>query len=253
MNSRIFTQLFGHDGAQGFLGQLGAAIDLAHPGSPRGTESSRIRVMTQGSWAFRSRRITIQAISPTDRAVLAYLDELGDVIRSGSSDDVRSRLKQDNRCSIALWASTGDIGFLLGGDVLAAPRIFGWAAILADDEEGTLSDASLVKVPHHGARSGYMPEMWYRLTGEHPWALVAPFWASRIPRRADLRTLCRHTDRLYQAAPSTKPKGTNRVTGPPTGRITLRRSLTDADWHIHELIPPAWTHDCASPDATAPR
>ncbi len=143
----------------------------------------------------------IRAIAPTSAAAEQSDIEIGVALRQGWNA-VRTHLRDDNRCSVALHLSLDGVEALLAADVVDHPAQFGWAAILSDGRHATLPPVSYVKAPHHGSDTADHTKGWGALTDGAPVISIAPCSSSKIPRIADLTRLAGLGREIWLAAPS---------------------------------------------------
>lgn len=195
----------------------------------------------------------IKAIAPTVRAYQAACAELADVIVSPTK--VRSALRRDNRCSVALHVEIGGAAAFLCGDVETNPPAYGWVAVLEDPRHESLSPASLVKVPHHGSQGAYYEPFWDAFVTPDATMLVAPYTSLKdpIPTQQDCAQLLAR-GRLWQTAPSFRVRrdlGTDdgvvqRTGKSPIGLVQARRRVDgNHSWQVR-AEPPAFevSGDC---------
>lgn len=193
--------------------------------------------------------VRVRALSPSDQAVAASCGELAERAALGKGP-IKSQLRGDNRCSVALHIAAYGSSVLLSGDVESAPAQFGWSAILADARHQSLQPAQVIKVPHHGSSGAHHEGMWSRLVAPDAAMLVAPFTSlvSPIPTAEDCRRLKSRGGRLLQAAPSGAAErtgvfdesGARRVVEIPQRVGVVRaRKKPNGPWRIL-LTPPAF-------------
>jgi len=108
-----------------------------------------------------------------------------------------------NVVSLAISITWGSRRVLLGGDVLRGTRSqhSGWKGVVRLlDRDGLghlLTDLDVVKLSHHGSRTGFAAEVWARHASRaRPIGMVAPFSPSHLPDQLTLTSLISRTSRL---------------------------------------------------------
>lgn len=241
LRSEHFLAIYSDNSEPGLLGTLPGTIKrasqrLISPLTPG------LRHISAGQEVYRSHNVHVLALTPTDAAVQTSNQELGKFIGLGNRNSIRSQLRNDNRCSIVLHLTVGDICVLLCADLVADAPAYGWQAVLKEPNNATLHPASLMKVAHHGSVASDYSLMWDKLVGRDPVLTVAPYWPSGLPRPEDVARL-RARGSLWQAAPSVNMEidefGNKISQVPKTGVIRARRHLNEKSWRV-EAIPPAF-------------
>ncbi len=143
---------------------------------------------------------TVTSLSPSHEAVTRALKILASASVATEGKPRRAYRGDPNEFSVALWVECFDKVILLGSDLVKGPSGCGWAGILSDFGPG--ETASLFKVPHHGSPNADHPEVWERLLGDNPVALLAPFSGGRSPRptAADVDRIAKRTANAYITA-----------------------------------------------------
>jgi len=197
-------------------------------------------------------RRSVTSLSPHDAAITRGIENFAGLL---SSHDPRHRIlpRGPNECSVVLSIEVGATKALLGADLEAD----GWAALLEADC-CPRDPASFFKVPHHGAESSHVDDVWTRLLVQGPVAVVTPFTRKRLPSTNDVNRMCSRTDQAYitsnflrankRGLPSVVTKMIDTVTIPQSFRLQPRlghvrlRCKADASspqsWHV-ELSPEA--------------
>jgi hypothetical protein len=236
-----FLALYGDEEEQQILGVLPGTISRARDRIV-GTVTPGLRHLKVGQVLHEDGTSTVRALSPTDAAVLQSNAELAQAMATDDRFVVTSKLKDDNRCSVALHVVSGGLCALLGADLVADAPAFGWQAVLDEPTHQYLPRADLVKVPHHGGESAHDDTMWDELVDCPAILKVAPYWPSAIPRDDDLDRLSGYGD-VWQAAPSVgyeEDEFGNRISKKPqTGIIRARRRAGEATWRV-EAVDPAF-------------
>ncbi len=223
--------------------------------------------------------VLLRVLTPTAATTGTALLQIRDLIEQAlQGHDVRVRRPTRNDSAVVLWLEVsaqppntnlrpdapppaGSVSVLLGADLetRAAPNK-GWKGVLASPYRRP-SQATAVKVAHHGSTNGYHRPAWERMTNE-PVAILAPWDLNKgLPQQAGLDLIAEHASKIYSTAP---PKdqtkivaGRRRPTRTRTlGRITLRTRLPDPDqhhtaldWRVHAPPPACQLHPSPAPTA----
>ncbi len=182
-----------------------------------------------------ARPYCIWVVAPTPMQVDKYHDGLG------KNFDANWRLKAEdvsighNRASIGLVVDYGKTRLVLGGDVEKDC----WSEAL---QEPGLADrfkaATLVKVSHHGSKTGYCQGLWphFASGGRRPIAVIAPFHQHRLPRPDAWTHISEHADEILVTDGSTPrpddaafPQGFARL----PSAFALRREFTPLRFNPH--------------------
>ena len=142
-----------------------------------------------------------------------------------------------NLGSVALWVETPAIKILLGADLeVHKDNQAGWEAVI-DSSGRPQGKATIVKIPHHGSKTGHCDRLWDEMITENSIGLLTTYNSSHLPKPADIERLKVLTEKLFQTTPGTvKPsrkdpivekmiKGSTknrRVRFPPIGHIQVR-------------------------------
>ena len=196
---------------------------------------------TGNTYTYGATRVRLTALSPTRAAIDTSLTEIRAAFDTADPADLRSRLKDENLCSITIHVEgPGGAHVLLCSDLPAEPSQYGWHAVLGEPSHGTLPKARIVKVPHHGSAGADHPPMWDQLVDTKPHMMVTPYTPQSLPRRTDLERLCGRGD-LWQATPtkwqSKDEFGFGDTKLPATGFIRARRKYDEDDWRIEWEAP----------------
>ena len=168
----------------------------------------------------------VWSLSPNDGVYQQFLDAIGRLAPKKGEQKSRIRDLSPNGAAIVLWIRVGDVVLLLGSD-LEKP---GWIEILRDQERPQ-GNASAFKVPHHGAASAHVSDVWTGLLEPQPVAVLTPWHRGghSLPSQADVARILDCTSHAYatakpdaRAAPSQRRERTVERTIREAG-ITLRR------------------------------
>lgn len=222
----------------------GRSIRAAYPGRNLATLK-----LADGNGTFR-----LWSLSPSDAEYDLFVAEA-----SGNNAKLYARMKAavgrtPNLASVVLvleWADQHCV--LLGADMEShsAPER-GWKAVVAQAALVACSKSALVKIPHHGSKTGHAPEMWADLLHPNPLSVLAPFSKgnanSRPPTKADIARISALSSALYVTSPHTSARGPARNAGvvrglretniqmrsqqPSMGIVRFRRKVGAKDWQV---------------------
>jgi beta-lactamase superfamily II metal-dependent hydrolase len=146
---------------------------------------------------------TMRALSPSDETIWRAFEHLQSFTVVPGQPRTRLPRHTQNDASVALWIEFAGVRALLGGD-LETP---GWKAMVAGQLCPT--GANIFKVPHHGSDDADLVDVWTKMLGPNPCALLTPYAASRKPRPApeDVLRLRSRTPHVHvsSAASAKKP------------------------------------------------
>ncbi|MDE2741111.1 MAG: MBL fold metallo-hydrolase [Gemmatimonadota bacterium] len=139
----------------------------------------------------------IRSLSPSDAVFRNFLQSIGNLFPSENRTKTRISSVTPNDTSVVLWIGIDDIAVLLGSDLEKR----GWVEILQSGKWPT-GKASVFKVPHHGSKSAYEPDVWNRMLESNPVAVLAPWRKGGrvLPSQCDVRRILAHTTNAYATA-----------------------------------------------------
>jgi hypothetical protein len=236
-----FLKLHNDNEEPSFLGGLPGTIALAKQRRVAG-DNPAFRQLGVGSTIIRRDHIEVRSLSPTQAALQASVGELAQALSTRQREAVQTFLQDENRSSVAIHIEAYGVTVLLGADLVASPRQFGWQAVIDDPLHQSLAQAQLVKVPHHGSVGAHHQDAWDRLVESGATMLVAPYWSSGLPCEEDCQRLLSLGGDLWQAAPSVGfvEESGHKISIPrSTGRLQARRRTDEESWRV-ESHPPAF-------------
>jgi beta-lactamase superfamily II metal-dependent hydrolase len=108
-----------------------------------------------------------------------------------------------NDSSVVISIRVGETSVLLGADLEEKRREgIGWQVILdGHPVNGDRFDG--LKVPHHGSKTGYHPDIWSKLMLPEAWAAVTPFnrLSDPLPTASDCERILNSTESAFITAP----------------------------------------------------
>lgn len=118
-----------------------------------------------------------------------------------------------NLTSTVLSIDWGHTAAWLGGDMEVPADNDdrrGWGAVVAETRVAGFAAGDLLKVPHHGSRSGHDQRMWDDLLRPMPISVIAPYGRGRVesrpPRSSDVARIVRLSGEAYLTARDSKKK-----------------------------------------------
>ena len=112
----------------------------------------------------------------------------------------RVSARDPNTFSIALLVTIGDFSVLLGGDVRRGTTQWGWRHIVANFPVDRPVTAH--KIPHHGSKNAYEPQIWDQWLGADCVNMLAPYRPSRLPRDDVVALMASHRLPIWATAQS---------------------------------------------------
>ncbi len=197
-------------------------------------------------WAIADRRLyqraatgqlpdcEVYSLSPSDAAVTEAFRRWGRMLGHSIGPVRKVTAENPNYAAVVLWVRVGARVVLLASDLENTGKNSGaWAAVLSSNGRPT-SRAAVVKVSHHGSRSGDDPGIWTTLLDPDPVAIVSPFAHGRhqLPTPTDIERINKQTCQAF-------------ITAPPRLRRSRRRSglvartLRETTRYVREATPPA--------------
>ena len=234
LKSEIFRQIFSIKSEPEFLEGLPGTMKRAQ-NRKIGEFAGELDYWSIGQSTTYGANVRLSALSPTRRAMQTTNEEIAALIDHADEEALRSKLADENLCSVVLHLNAYGVCALLCADLPAKPVHYGWQAVLDERAHADLAKAELVKVPHHGSQNADHLPMWEKLVVENPRMTVAPFWKSHLPRQSDWERLCARGN-LWQTAPSSRwinDEFGNAIKRPAeTGIIQARCQVGKSDWRI---------------------
>lgn len=139
----------------------------------------------------------VWSLSPNDGVYQQFLDAIGNLAPKKGQQKSRIRDLSPNGAAVVLWIRVGDVVLLLGSD-LEKP---GWIEIL-QDRQRPQGGASAFKIPHHGAASAHVADVWTDLLESQPVAVLTPWrrGGRSLPSQADVARIRGSTSQAYATA-----------------------------------------------------
>lgn len=195
----------------------------------------------------------LTALSPVNDEYIRFLRKMSSFMPGPGQRETKYRFPNPspNDLSVATLLEVGDIQVLLGADLEEHGGVDrGWSAVIASKTRPD-AKASLVKVPHHGAASAHNPDMWTKMVGKDPCAVLSPWaWGGQLlPTIDDCNRILGFSREAYSTSRAARARRKNypaavaktlrearmqvRPAEPPTGRVTFRCALeAEAPWTV---------------------
>lgn len=119
----------------------------------------------------------IWSFAPSGNRVADYEHILASRFPIGKQPLLRESEAEHNSISMGLLVRFGDTRLVLGGDIEES----GWSDVLAEIPREELA-SHLVKVSHHGSKTGYVDGLWEAFSAQSkPIAVIAPYRRFNLP------------------------------------------------------------------------
>ena len=194
----------------------------------------------------------IWALSPSDRAYDAFLQQIGQLVPKEYEPKRRVPPLTPNDAAVAMLVSIGDTTILLGADLERR----GWLELL-DVYNQPNCKPTVFKVPHHGSQNAHEDRVWNEILGKDPIAAVAPWrrGGGDLPTQDDARRILSYSSRAYVTTNRANVRGVStrrrnnavdrsiresgariRAMSLPSGMVRLRKKIgSPAEWSIEKL------------------
>lgn len=141
----------------------------------------------------RTPSFSIVAFSPCGREKSGYESSLKCCFENGELKHDLPRLDH-NRISLGLIIDTESFSVVLGGDVEKK----NWSYAIKSFGEDWWQRVSLIKISHHGSRTGICGKLWEAIgKGDKPVAVVTGYSPSRLPESTVINDIIANTEGLY--------------------------------------------------------
>ena len=150
--------------------------------------------------------VQILALSPTDFQENAFLLKVGNEmnifkskLKTTPAKKRKASIEKENDISVATLVTIGDFSILLGADVeMSDSSEFGWRNI-TNKYKNRKPKSHILKLPHHGAKSGHSDEMWEFLLKKNPISIIVPWNLanSSLPTEQDINRVKGLSDSVY--------------------------------------------------------
>lgn len=158
----------------------------------------------------------LYALSPSDASI--YLSKLDIANLFPAEGDPKNRVMplSTNHASVVLLFLLKDISILLGSDLeQTGKQDTGWTAILSSKIRPKRR-SSVFKIPHHGSKTAYHPDVWIDMLVNEPYAVLTPFnkLSSPLPQKEDVDRICNETKNAFSTSnlkSKKSPKRSNTV------------------------------------------
>jgi len=210
------------------------------------------RLLLSGSDPGTDVPLSVFSLSPSDAATMRAKKLFLELFPQANQRKDALLAPSTNETAVVVWVGIGDTHVLLGADLeeIADPDR-GWRAIVSKSTLG-LSNASVLKVPHHGSRSSHNAQVWNRLLIPEPTSVVTPFTrgANPLPTPDDVERIKGLSGKVYiTSMPQSRKavfqsrvvaefvKSATRSFQPlkrGRGHVRLRRSILapNRDWNV---------------------
>jgi hypothetical protein len=204
-------------------------LDARRPGGTRPTAVSPRWTVGDQRLYLRDTTASLQAevwgIAPPPAALGLSFREIAQMLPRRGQAQRRAIALTPNRGAVVVWVAVGRAVLLLGADLEdgGGPTL-GWRAVVASPTRPH-QPAHVFKVAHHGSINGHNGDVWGRMLGAEPFALLTPYSAGKkfLPSPEDIVRVNNLTPRGYCTA---QPGGWSPRTRRPAVERTLREVAT---------------------------
>jgi beta-lactamase superfamily II metal-dependent hydrolase len=167
----------------------------------------------------------IRSWSPSDLDSQYFLENIVQMHPKAGEEYRKAIWGSPNLTSIVISIEWADSSVLLCADMEHTNHAQrGWNAVVSEIEKIGMSKADMVKVPHHGSKTGHHEPMWNQLLTDKPISLIAPFGKgalkTRPPTSSDISRISRKSSQVYLSA---RHKTLNR----PRMDVEVQRSIRE--------------------------
>ena len=144
--------------------------------------------------------LQIFSLAPSGNLANRYQREIDELnVTVADTDQVVKTYQRHNLISSVLLVKYGETKIILGGDAEKES----WDYILKDEIriKNESLKCELVKVSHHGSKSGMTENLWETLSPDGKcYAVLTPFKSQRLPSREAVEKIFHHTQALFSTA-----------------------------------------------------
>lgn len=175
----------------------------------------------------------VTSLSPSDASNILAVGEIADLLPRAGQTKKRIYPKGPNFFAVVLWVKIGDNSFLLGSDLeVTSDPGTGWSVIVGSNTRPN-GKACIFKIPHHGSKSAYYPELWDKMLEAESISLLTPFQLGNIslPTKSDIKRICEHTQIAYSSAAPISKRPFKRAS-------TVEKTIRETTKYIREANAP---------------
>jgi beta-lactamase superfamily II metal-dependent hydrolase len=174
---------------------------------------------------------TITALSPSDKQLETFLDDIAELAPDSAKSESRCVSRGANHFSIVCLVQIGSVSILLGADLEeTADAKTGWSVIVKSQLRPK-TKASIFKIPHHGSQNAHNEQVWNEMLIGQPFAILTPWGrGAGLPQDRDVARINTFTANAYSTSRLGKTR--SRATRSPAVERTLRESglvITNAE------------------------
>jgi hypothetical protein len=198
------------------------------------------QLVLESSVIYNSTACEVIALSPSSAAVEQALGAIAQMLPERLQPHLRVRAPKQNAASVALWITGASGAALLGADLeVHDSDDHGWGAAL---QIAPSEVARLVKVPHHGGKTGHDQRMWEQMLAPEPDAMLTP-WSlggKSLPTEDDVHRICGLApEAVIAGQASSKPERFDRAVDRTLNEVAIsRRAVGDRTGHIRARCAP---------------
>lgn len=128
------------------------------------------------STTFENHDIKVHSLSPSDYSTRLFDHELSELMSEYTSSNKKIPNQSLNDRSVVLLLELGSHSALLGADLeVKSDKNLGWLDIIFNSQTvKTVPVSQYFKIPHHGSKNGFHPDIWDKLLAKNPIGSLTP-------------------------------------------------------------------------------
>lgn len=144
--------------------------------------------------------VKITALSPSDRSIEVFEQELGSILNDAYDLNLASRSNNPNHSSIVLLIEVGNSKILLGSDLEVTNDVgMGWQQVCQANATPVDNSVQIFKIPHHGSVNGHYDPVWQNILAENRISILTPYGRGRkkLPTQNYKNRIIRRSTQSY--------------------------------------------------------
>jgi beta-lactamase superfamily II metal-dependent hydrolase len=186
----------------------------------------------EGSESGHGYDCIVTALTPSDAQLEKFYFEITALMPAINTTMQRCTPQGENDMAVVTWVSIGPVAILMGSDLQETKNPdTGWSVIV-DSALRPAGQATIFKIPHHGAANSHSESVWDKMLVPAPFALLTPFnRGSKHPTVDEIKAISGRTSKAYSTSNLKLKKAT-------TASRTADKTLREAAITITESEPP---------------
>ncbi len=192
----------------------------------------------------------IEFLSPSDEDVIAAVKKIAELIPVNKKCIKSLPAPINNDFCIATLINIVNDSVLFGADKECSnSNGKGWQFIYEKFKTLGLKKSSVFKIAHHGSENGDHECIWQGMLNGNPFAILTPFFRSKLPRETDIERIIKKTNNAYSTGPKTQNKSSfmpevikvlrdfdmdKKISqiNKDFGQVILRKKMTAQNWNV---------------------